>query len=218
MRGLSWSGGKDAAMALQSLGRDDVDWLLTTVSRPFDRITMHGVRRSLLEAQARSIGLPVAVVELPRDPSNGRYDAAMLAALAELKGAAERPRLAFGDIFLEDVRGYREELLGPTDFVAEFPLWGRDTAVLADELVADGFEAIVVCVDTEQLDPAFLGRSLDTAFFTDLPRGVDPCGENGEFHTFVYDGPVFSTPVSFRRGRIEERERFHFLDLVPDNP
>lgn len=210
---LSWSGGKDGALALGRL-EGEVDGLLTTVTRPFDRITMHGVRESLLVEQVRRLGLDLHVVDLPEDASNGRYEAAMETALRELAPGGERRRIAFGDIFLEDVRRFREEMLEPTGFEAVFPLWGRDTTELAEELLDAAMRAVVVCVDTERLSPAFLGRSLDRSFFDGLPAGVDPCGENGEYHTFVFDGPAFSEPVPFEVGRIEERGRFHYLDLT----
>ncbi|MGI8876852.1 MAG: ATP-binding protein [Egibacteraceae bacterium] len=214
---LSWSGGKDCAMALLAL-RDDptveVTGLLTTVTNGYERVSMHGVRRTLLAAQAAAVGLPVQTVHLQPASSNDAYEAAMGAAMAAARERGVR-RVAFGDLFLADVRAYREANLAAAGMRACFPLWGRDTA----ELMADAFElgirATVVCVDTEQLDPAFLGRELDEAFLADLPSGVDPCGENGEFHTFVHDGPGFAAPVAVRLGECREDGRFHFQDLLP---
>ena len=217
---LSWSGGKDSALALSAL-RDDAAFevvaLLTTVTAEYDRISIHGVRRRLLEAQARSIGLPLHEVVLQPQSSNEAYDAAMERALGEI--VREYPavgRIAFGDLFLEDVRRYREDRLGPLGFGGLFPLWGRPTDVLARQFIDRGFEARLVCVDTTQLDGAFTGRTFDHTFLSELPASVDPCGERGEFHTFVAAGPGFAERVGYEVGETVLRDgRFAYCDLAP---
>lgn len=216
---LSWSGGKDSSLALAAL-RDDprfeVVALLTSVTRGYDRVSIHGVRRSLLEAQAESAGLPLREIVLEPASSNEAYEAAFHAALARIRG--ELPavrRIAFGDLYLADVRAYRERLLAAAGFEGLFPLWGRDTTSLAAEFIAAGFRADLVCVDTRQLGAAFAGRSFDAALLADLPAGVDPCGEGGEFHTFVSAGPVFREPVLVRHGEVVLRDgRFAYCDLL----
>src|SRR5712672_1478791 len=212
-----WSGGKDSAMALhalQSAREYRVTALLTTVTEEYDRISMHGVRRVLLERQAESIGLPLHAVLIPPQCINATYEARMKEALSEhLARGVER--VAFGDIFLEDLRVYREKNLAQLEMQALFPIWKRDTRELARDFVRNGFRAITVCVDPRVLDPSFAGRMLDESFFADLPPGVDPCGENGEFHTFVFDGPVFQTPIHFLIGEKVMRDGFYFCDLLP---
>jgi len=212
---LAWSGGKDSALALWALrerGRAP-GALLTTVTADFDRVSMHGVRRSLLRAQAAATGVGLVEVEIPAACTNEEYERRMGAALAspELAGVEE---MAFGDLFLEDIRAYRETRLAAAGRRACFPLWGVDTGELARRFVAAGFRAILVCVDPRALDPAFAGRDYDERLLADLPAGVDSCGENGEFHTFVTAGPVLSAPVSCRRGEVVERDGFVFADLV----
>jgi len=213
-----WSGGKDSAMALhalQSAREYRVTALLTTVTEEYDRISMHGVRRVLLERQAASIGLPLHAVLIPPQCINATYEARMKEALSEhLARGVER--VAFGDIFLEDLRVYREKNLAQLEMRALFPIWKRDTRELARDFVRNGFRAITVCVDPRVLDASFAGRVLDESFFADLPPGVDPCGENGEFHTFVFDGPVFRTPIHFRIGEKVMRDGFYFCDLLPE--
>lgn len=215
---LSWSGGKDSALALHALRRMpgvEVAGLLTTVTEDYDRISMHGVRRALLERQAEAAGLPLRIVLIPRECGNEEYGARMAAALGEAR--AQSPglrRVAFGDLFLEDIRAYREERLAAAGLEALFPVWGRDTTALAREFLDLGFAATLVCVDTEALAPSFAGRSFDAELLRDLPAGVDPCGERGEFHTFVHAGPVFRAPVPFRLGDVEDRGRFVFRDLL----
>jgi uncharacterized protein (TIGR00290 family) len=213
---LSWSGGKDSALALFELrraGRYEVVGLLTTVTREYDRISMHGVRRALLEAQARAAGVPLTVVEISAGAPNGEYEARMGEALERFREAGVRT-VAFGDLFLEEIRRYREERLAPVGMRALFPLWGRDTAELAREFVERGFRAVLTCVDSRQLDGAFAGREFDARLLADLPRSVDPCGENGEFHTFVHAGPILSHPVPARTGEVVCRDgRFHFCEL-----
>jgi uncharacterized protein (TIGR00290 family) len=217
---LSWSGGKDSTLALAALRRDErfeVVALLTSVTREYDRISIHGVRRALLEAQARALGLPL--IELALDPasSNEAYEAAFRAAVDEVRSAFPGVRtIAFGDLFLEDVRVYRERLVATTGMEALFPLWARPTAALAEELVRLGYRAHLVCVDTRQLAARFAGRAFDAALLAELPPGVDPCGERGEFHTFVSGGPVFSRPVPVTPGEVVLREeRFAYCDLLP---
>ena len=219
---LSWSGGKDSALALDSLRADpnlEVVELLTSVTLEYDRVSIHGVRRALLAAQARAIGLPLAEIVLRPKSSNEQYDAAAAQALGDLR--LRHPRLdtiAYGDLFLEDVREYREQRLGPLGFTGLFPIWGRPTRALADEFIDRGFEARLVCVDTTQLDASFAGRAFDRAFLGELPASVDPCGERGEFHTFVSNGPGFASPIGYTVGDVVIRDgRFAYCDLLPDN-
>ena len=213
-----WSGGKDSAMALhalQSAREYRVTALLTTVTEEYDRISMHGVRRVLLERQAASIGLPLHAVLIPPQCINATYEARMKEALSEHLARGVQ-RVAFGDIFLEDLRVYREKNLAQIEMQALFPIWKRDTRELARDFLRCGFRAITVCVDPRVLDPSFAGRVLDESFFADLPPGVDPCGENGEFHTFVFDGPVFGAPIRFLIGEKVMRDGFCFCDLLPE--
>jgi uncharacterized protein (TIGR00290 family) len=212
-----WSGGKDSAMALhalQSAQSHRVTALLTTVTEEFDRISMHGVRRALLERQAESIGLPLHAVLIPPQCVNTTYEARMNEALNDHLARGVR-RVAFGDIFLEDLRVYRERNLAQIGMEALFPIWKRDSRELTHEFLRLGFQAITVCVDPRVLDSSFAGRVLDESFFADLPPGVDPCGENGEFHTFVFDGPVFQEPIQFVIGEKVLRDGFYFCDLLP---
>jgi uncharacterized protein (TIGR00290 family) len=216
---VAWSGGKDCTMALREieLGGEYVPVaLLTTVTSGYDRISMHGVRRSLLEAQAASLGVPLHEVSISPSADNQEYESKMDAALAALRAAT--PAIAgvvFGDLFLEDIRAYRESMLARVALPAIFPLWKRDTRELAAQFTGLGFRAAVVCVDSTALERSFAGREYDASFVADLPRGVDPCGENGEFHTFVYDGPLFANPVAHVRGDVVLRdERFFFADLL----
>jgi len=213
-----WSGGKDSAIALhalQSAGGFRIMALLTTVTEGYDRISMHGVRRVLLERQADSIGLPLHSVLIPPQCVNVIYEARMTEALVLHLGRGTR-KVAFGDIFLEDLRAYRERNLARIGMEALFPIWKRNTRGLGRDFLRLGFRAIAVCVDPRVLDASFAGRELDASFFADLPPGVDPCGENGEFHTFVFDGPVFKAPILFRTGERVMREGFCFCDLLPE--
>jgi uncharacterized protein (TIGR00290 family) len=213
-----WSGGKDSAMALHALQlaqNHRITTLLTTVTDEYDRISMHGVRRVLLERQAESLGLPLYAVLIPPQCIYTTYEERMKKALSEHLARGVR-RVAFGDIFLEDLRVYRERNLAQLGMEALFPIWKRDTRELARDFLCLGFRAIAVCVDPRVLDPSFAGRVLDESFFADLPPGVDPCGENGEFHTFVFDGPVFRTPVRFLAGEKVLRDGFCFCDLLPE--
>lgn len=218
---LNWSGGKDAALALQYLldgTAHEVVRLLTTVSAEYDRSTIHGVRRGLYDDQADAIGLPIQIVELPAGVTDETYAERMASAHREL-AAAGIEAVAFGDIDLEDVREYREERLAAVPVEGVWPIWGRDTTELADEFIARGYSATVVCVDGAALDESFVGRPFDRAFLDDLPDGVDPAGENGEFHTFVTDGPIFDRRVAVVRGERVTREArggtFHYFDLKP---
>ena len=214
---LSWSGGKDSCLALWELCRAG-DWrveiLLTTLTRDYDRISMHGVRRALLQRQAEALGLPLQEVPISKGADNAEYEAAMGRALAgHCAGGIEHA--AFGDLFLEDIRAYRQKLLAAHGLNGLYPLWGRDTHALIREFLALGFRTVVVCVDPAKLDPRFVGRVIDERFLEELPPGVDPCGENGEFHSFVFDGPLFSAPVRFTPGERVCREGFWFCDLLP---
>ncbi len=175
---------------------------------------MHGVRRELLVAQGQAAGLPLVEIEIPAICSNDLYELRMQEALARAP-LAEATAIAFGDLFLADIRAYREERLSRVGKAALFPLWGRDTRELALEFIAAGFEAILVCVDPRRLDPAFAGRRFDAQLLADLPSDVDPCGENGEFHTFVYAGPIFSAAIACRVGETVERDGFVFCDVLP---
>jgi uncharacterized protein (TIGR00290 family) len=213
---LSWSGGKDSALALWTLRREQVEpvALLTTLTDEYARISMHGVRRELLHAQARATGVPVLEVEIPPVCSNEIYEQRMAQALAsrEIDGAET---IAFGDLFLEDIRAYREERLSRVGKAAIFPVWGRDTTGLARTFIDAGFQALLVCVDPRQLDPSFAGRAFDDQLLRDLPDGVDPCGENGEFHTFVHAGPIFDRPIAVEVGAVSVRDGFAFCDVLP---
>ena len=211
-----WSGGKDSAMALHALRQDNVPIaaLLTTVTETYDRISMHGVRRELLVQQAQSIGLPLHEVRIPPQCINAIYEARMEEALRIHYDAGVRT-VAFGDIFLEDLRAYREKNLARIGMTALFPIWKRNTHELIRFFHEQNFRAIAACVDSKVLDPSFAGRELDESFFRDLPPNADPCGENGEFHTFVFDGPIFQSPIPVRRGDVVNRDGFIFCDLLP---
>jgi uncharacterized protein (TIGR00290 family) len=213
-----WSGGKDSAMALQTLLQQHqfrVTALLTTVTEGFDRISMHGVRRELLLQQAESIGLPLHEVRIPPQCVNPIYEARMEHALRIFYDQGVR-QVAFGDIFLEDLRAYREKNLARIGMTALFPIWKRDTHELIREFHANRFRAIAACIDPKILDSSFAGRELDNSFSRDLPPNADPCGENGEFHTFVFDGPIFRWPIPVRTGEVVHRDGFVFCDLLPE--
>ena len=213
---LSWSSGKDAAWALHVLRTElgaQVVGLLTTVNARARRVAMHAVRTSLLRRQARAVGVPLHVVPLPWPCTNDDYDRLMGAAVRGLRDAGVR-HVAFGDLSLEDVRRYREERLQGTGMVPLFPLWGRDTGALAAEMQAAGARATITCVDPRALPASFAGRAWDAGLLAELPAGVDPCGERGEFHTFATDGPAFRRPVRVEPGRTVERDGFVFADLT----
>jgi uncharacterized protein (TIGR00290 family) len=213
---LAWSGGKDSALALHALraaGREP-SALLTTVTEGVERISVHGVRRELLHAQAAAVGIPLVEVRIPLPCPNAVYEERMERALAAppLDAVTE---VAFGDLFLADIRAYRERRLAPTGRRAIFPVWGRDTSELARTFIDEGFEAIVATVDPRSLDASFAGRAYDAALLADLPSGVDPCGENGELHTFVHAGPIFDAPLAVQTGERVERDGFVYCDILP---
>lgn len=204
---LSWSGGKDSAIALSAARQAglDVRLLVTTVSAATDRVSMHGVRRALVEAQAAALGLPLRIVDLPERPGMQAYEEKMRQAHREL--AAEGfTQAVFGDIFLEDLKAYREELLLEDGLGCAFPLWQKSTGDLLRQFLAEGYKAVVVCTNASVLNKDFCGRELDAAFLAGLPPGVDPCGENGEYHSFVYDGPGFAAPVPFQKAAVVYKE------------
>ncbi|MGH2817548.1 MAG: hypothetical protein ACRDJS_03685 [Actinomycetota bacterium] len=213
---LSWSGGKDSAMALHTLRQDSsyrVTCLLTTVTKDYERVSIHGVRRALLDRQAEAIDLDLFEVTIPAQCTHETYQSSMVAALMSPR-LADINTHAFADLFLEDVRAYRETNLAKLGKKAIFPVWGHETKILARNFISLGFHAVVVCVDSRILDRDLAGREFDQAFLNDLPMNVDPCGENGEFHTFVYDGPGFRFPIRFERGKTVVRDGFAFSDLV----
>ncbi len=215
---LSWSSGKDSAWTLHVLrqrhGHElEVVGLLTTVNETHARVAMHAVRDTLLEAQAEAAGLPLWRVPIPHPSSNERYEAAMREAVE--RGLREGiTAIAFGDLFLEDIRRYREDRLAGTGIRPVFPLWQVPTDALAREMLAGGLRARITCIDPQQLAPSFAGREFDEALLGDLPAGIDPCGENGEFHTCVYDGPMFRAPIAIAPGAVERRDPFVWIDLA----
>jgi len=212
---VSWSSGKDSAWSLYLLQRDPryrLAGLLTTLNSAFDRVAMHSTRREVLEAQAEAVGLSLHIVPLPWPGSNEDYEAAMRVA-CDSAIASGIQAIAFGDLFLQDIRRYREEKLRGTGLSPVFPVWGLDTRKLLREMIDAGVKARIVCVDPKKLSPEFAGRDLDEAFLRDLPAGVDPCGENGEFHTCVYDGPMFRHPIAIESGEVVERDGFVFADV-----
>jgi uncharacterized protein (TIGR00290 family) len=214
---LAWSSGKDSAWALHMVrqaGSFDVAALLTTVNRRHGRVAMHAVREGLLEMQAAAAGLPLVKVAIPSPCSNEIYEAAMSEAMGRSRDEGVR-HVIFGDLFLQDIRAYREKQLAACGMTPVFPLWGTETRALAEEMIAGGLRAYLTCVDPRQLDRGFAGRRLDASLLADLPAGVDPCGENGEFHTFACAGPMFSTDVPVTVGEIVERDGFVFADLLP---
>ena len=213
---LSWSGGKDSALTLWTLRREgrEPEALITTVTEGYERISMHGVRRELLAQQAEGLDIPLVEVVIPPGCVNEVYETRMAEAFgsAPLAGVTA---VAFGDLFLEEVRAYREARLAAAGKRGLFPLWARDTGELAREFIAAGFEAIIVCLDPGAVDRSFAGRSYDEQLLAELPVSVDPCGENGEFHTFVHAGPILAEPIACETGEIVEREGFVFCDLTP---
>ncbi len=214
---LSWSSGKDSAWTLHVLRRTpgiEVVGLLTTINEAFGRVAMHAVREELLEAQAAAAGLPLWKVPIPDACSNAQYEKAMEGVLKRALGEGIAA-IAFGDLFLEDIRAYRVERMRGTGVEPVFPIWGTATAQLARDMVAAGLQARLTCVDPRILDKSFAGRAFDAAFLEDLPPGVDPCGERGEFHTFAWSGPMFTSPVPVEVGEIVERGGFVFADLLP---
>ena len=213
---LSWSGGKDSALALWTMRRRHLEpeALITTVTERYERISMHGIRRELLARQADDLGIALVEVVIPPDCVNDVYDARMATAFASAPLSAVEA-VAFGDLFLEDVRDCRERRLETAGKRGLFPLWGHNTRALARKFIDAGFEATLVCVDPRVLDASFAGRRYDERLLAELPPGVDPCGENGEFHTFVSAGPIFTAPIACERGEIVDREGFVFCDVIP---
>ncbi len=215
---VSWSGGKDSALALYDVLNNmyvDGAILMTTYTEEYNRVSMHGVRLELVEKQAASLGLDLLKIPLPADCSNEIYEDRMAAALQRLRSTGVF-EVVFGDIFLEDVRRYREKNLERAGFKGIFPLWGFDTARLARRFLELGFRAVICCVDTSRVPPELAGRELESGLLDALPGGVDPCGENGEFHTFVYDGPIFSRRVDFELGeRVLRHGKYLYVDLIP---
>ncbi|RYJ45105.1 diphthine--ammonia ligase [Flavobacterium beibuense] len=222
---FNWSSGKDSALALHYLLQDknySVDFLLTSVNSHYDRVSMHGLRKELLLKQVEAIGIPMTTIELPLQPSNEDYEAIMRAKVDELL-EQNYTTAAFGDIFLEDLKVYREKQLEPFGIKAVFPLWKKDTKQLLTEFIDSGFKTITVCVNGTKLDKSFVGRVIDHDFIKELPDDVDPCGENGEFHTFCFDAPYFKKPVDFTIGETIYREYdnhgtktgYWFCDLLP---
>ena len=215
---LSWSGGKDSSLALYEIQKANtyrVAALLTTITEDYDRISMHGVRVALLEKQAESLGLPLKKILIPKDSTNAIYEARMRALLEE--GLREEiDTVAFGDIFLEDLKIYREKNLAQLAMKGLFPIWKRDSAELAQTFINLGFKAVLACIDSAILDPSFAGRPYDQDLLRNLPPKVDPCGENGEFHSFAFDGPIFKHRVNHTVGEVVQRDHYCFCDLVPD--
>jgi len=213
---VSWSSGKDCALALYRLLQNpdfEVVGLFSTVNRAFDRVAMHAVRSELLRCQAESIGLALEIIELPWPCSNEAYEVIMADFVARAR-ANGVDCFAFGDLFLEDIRSYREQKLQGSGITPIFPVWGLCTGEMSREIVDSGFKSIITCIDPKQLSPDFAGRQFDSTFLNDLPNGVDPCGERGEFHSFVYDGPIFSRPLPVSLGERVERDGFVFADLL----
>ena len=214
---VAWSGGKDSAIALyetMNAGRYEVIALLTTVTQDNDRISMHGVRSSLLKQQTESLGLKSEVVLITKDASNEEYELNMGKTLSSYrrKGVLS---VVFGDIFLQDLRKYREEKLSIVNMNCIFPIWNMDTNQLARKFIGAGFKAVTTCVDTKVLGKEFVGREINEEFLSELPKSVDPCGENGEYHSFVYDGPIFKKPIPVSLGeKVLRADRFYFCDLI----
>ena len=213
---VSWSSGKDSAWMLHVLKQDpavEIGALLTTMNEAFDRVAMHAVRRRLLEEQSRASGVPLWTVPLPWPCSNEEYEARMRTAVA--KAVAEGfTHAAFGDLFLEDVRRYREDRLAGSGLTPIFPIWGIPTDQLAGEMIDGGLRAVLTCVNPKHLDRSFAGRQFDRTLLADLPAGVDPCGERGEFHSFAYDGPMFNRAVAVTSGEVVDRDGFVFADMI----
>jgi uncharacterized protein (TIGR00290 family) len=214
---MSWSGGKDSCLALyeiQKTGDDCVAALLTTVTRDYDRISMHGVRRALLERQAAYLGVPLHQVIITKGAGNEEYETNLIEAVSAYRDQGI-DSIVFGDLFLEDIKIYRDQFLARHGLRGIYPVWLRDTTEFIKEFIELGFKAVLTCVDSKALDQSFAGRMIDHDFLASLPAHVDPCGENGEFHTFVFDGPNFSKAVEFSVGETVLREGFWFCDLLP---
>ena len=213
---LSWSGGKDSALALWTLRRlqREPQALFTTVTETYDRISMHGVRRELLARQAEALAIPLIEIAIPPACTNDTYEERLEQAFAA-PPLSLVATVAFGDLFLDDLRTYREQQFAAASRKTLFPIWGRDTTKLAHDFIDLGFEATVICIDPRVLDESFAGRAFDRSMLAELPRNVDPCGENGEFHTFVHAGPIFTKAIGCSQGDVVERDGFVFRDLIP---
>lgn len=214
---LSWSSGKDSAFALceaRRLGLAEIVGVVTTVNEVYDRVAMHGVRSELLDRQIAALKLPAIKVSIPSPCTNEVYEARMADACAAIKASGVH-HIVFGDLFLEDIRAYRERTLAALGMTALFPLWGRDTRQLAGEMIAQGIVAHLVCLDPKRMRTGFAGRRFDADLLSEIPATVDPCGENGEFHTVVSGGPMFRSPISVSIGRTVERDGFVFTDVIP---
>ena len=215
---LAWSSGKDSAWTLHSLRQSDeyeLVGLLTTFNEAFDRVAMHAVRSELVEAQAQAVGLGLSRVQIPWPCSNKEYEQAMADALNRAKQEQGVTHVAFGDLYLEDIRAYREEKLQGTGITPIFPIWHQPTDRLSREMVQSGLRAIITCIDPKKLSSDFVGRTYDETFLDDLPDEIDPCGENGEFHSYAYSGPMFNESISIAVGEVVERDGFVFADLIP---
>ncbi|MEX0999251.1 MAG: diphthine--ammonia ligase [Thermodesulfobacteriota bacterium] len=215
---FSWSGGKDSSLALHEIQKNQkckITALITTVTADYDRVSMHGLRTNLLEEQARNLDIPLQKVLISKNASNDEYESKFNEVLLKYKETGIS-QVVFGDLFLEDIKKYREDLLQKVEMECVFPIWKRDTTKLAYEFIDLGFKAITVCVDSEVLGEEFAGREFNKHFLNELPEGIDPCGENGEFHTFTFDGPIFKKPIDHRLGEIVLRdERFYYCDILP---
>jgi len=216
---MSWSSGKDSAWALHKLQQDpeiDLAGLFCTVNKVFNRVTMHAVRIELLREQADSIGLPLEMIEIPYPCTNDEYEKCMVPFIEKAK-KANIESFGFGDMFLEDIRAYREEKLKGTGIVPIFPVWGVSTDKISREMVYSGLKAVITCIDPKQIPKEFAGREYDESFLDDIPEDVDPCGEKGEFHTFAFDGPMFKKPIKISFGKIVYRDGFVFADILAKN-
>ena len=217
---ISWSGGKDSSLALYEILKSreyEITSLITTVTDEYDRVSMHGLRTSLLEQQAESLNIPLDKVFITKNAANDEYETKFNEVLIRFKEIGIK-QVVFGDLYLEEIKKYREALLKKIDMEGVFPIWKRDTMKLAREFIDSGFKAITVCVDSNVLGKEFVGREFDEQFLNDLPEGVDPCGENGEFHTFVDYGPIFKKAIDHRLGEIVLRdERFYYCDILPNS-
>ena len=215
---ISWSGGKDSCVALHEIQKSEnyrVAALLTTVTRDYDRISMHGVRRVLLERQAASLGIPLHQVLIPKAATNEEYETSLVEAVSSHR-VDGIDSIVFGDLFLEDIKAYRDQFLARHNLRGIYPVWLRDTTEFIKEFIGLGYKAVVTCVNGEILDATFAGAIIDENFLSNLPSTIDPCGENGEFHTFVFDGPHFKNPVRFSIGETVKRDSFWFCDLLPE--
>ena len=216
---VSWSGGKDSTLALNEILNNpdyEVRSLITTVTEGYDRISIHGVRNELLDKQVESIGIPLQKVLIPKDSTNDQYEKALNDVLLYFKNKGIN-EIVFGDIFLEDVKKYRDELLDKLDMKGIYPIWKKDSKELARKFIDLRFKAVTTCIDSQQIDKKFVGREYNSEFLNDLPNSADHCGENGEFHTFVYDGPLFDKKIDFTKGEIVFRDdRFYYCDLLPN--